>query len=443
MRKRYKDIGFNKDVLFLFDLFNEQLQADLYLVGGAVRDILLNKEIKDYDFATNLTPEEIMDIFKDSEEIKIIPTGIKHGTVTLRYKESNYEITTYRTDGNYSDNRRPDCVKYVRTIEEDLARRDFTINAIAFNPNTGFIDPFKGIEHLVLSKLFAVRNADERLQEDYLRALRAIRFCAKYNMELDSEVRIAILKNKNLIKFISKERIFDEVSKILLLNPSLELLKLTFLVIFNESEVIGAPSLSNKMRKTEIYSVESDFKLAMCWSQFLDGIPNLTKTLKDLRMPSKLIKEILCISEFRSHLSVISTEDVENYNDLAKNLDKKYYYQLKTAISDIKDLDLTRAVLTYYKLTSQANEVVKSYRVYLELLDIIIKEKHSIFVKDLNISGKDVEDLCNEILPKGYRKDIISRTLETLINYVRMEKDSNNKESLTSIARYYITKELL
>ena len=89
MRKRYKDIGFNRDVLFLFDLFNEQLQADLYLVGGAVRDILLNKEIKDYDFATNLTPEEIMDIFKDHAEIRIIPTGIKHGTVTLRYKENN------------------------------------------------------------------------------------------------------------------------------------------------------------------------------------------------------------------------------------------------------------------------------------------------------------------------------------------------------------------
>ena len=195
---------------------------EIFLVGGCVRDSILGKTPKDYDFCTNLKPEEIINAFQDNG-FWTIPTGIKYGTVTIVKDDQSFEITTYRTEGGYSDGRRPDGVEFVSSLEEDLSRRDFTINAMAYNPNVGIIDLFEGRRDLVDRVVRTVGNADDRFKEDFLRAMRAIRFSSQLGFRIDEEILIAInnSSSRELIKNISMERIQDEFCKILL-SPNID-----------------------------------------------------------------------------------------------------------------------------------------------------------------------------------------------------------------------------
>ena len=146
------------------------------MCGGAVRDSILNRPVHDWDICTSATPSEMLEIFKDK---KIIETGLQHGTVTVVVDGEPYEITTYRIDGIYSDNRRPDTVTLTDKLVEDLRRRDFTINAMAYNDEEGLIDPFNGMEDIKYKKISCVGRAEDRFGEDALRILRAIRFAAQ------------------------------------------------------------------------------------------------------------------------------------------------------------------------------------------------------------------------------------------------------------------------
>jgi tRNA nucleotidyltransferase (CCA-adding enzyme) len=182
-----------------------------YVVGGSVRDSKIGTFIpKDYDVTTNALPEEIIKIFE-----KTIPTGIEHGTITVMINGEGYEVTTYRVDGEYLDNRRPDCVTFVSNLKEDLARRDFTINALAFNKENGLVDYFGGIEDLDNKIIRAVGEANKRFQEDALRMLRAIRFSAKLDFDIEQKTLEAIKANCHLILNVSNERIRDELCKIM------------------------------------------------------------------------------------------------------------------------------------------------------------------------------------------------------------------------------------
>ena len=146
-----------------------------YIVGGCVRDSILGRTPHDYDICTSATPSEMLEIFKDK---KIIETGLQHGTVTVVVNGEPYEITTYRIDGIYSDNRRPDTVTFTDKLVEDLRRRDFTINAMAYNDEEGLIDPFNGMRDIKHKRISCVGSAKDRFGEDALRILRAIRFAA-------------------------------------------------------------------------------------------------------------------------------------------------------------------------------------------------------------------------------------------------------------------------
>jgi tRNA nucleotidyltransferase (CCA-adding enzyme) len=189
-----------------------------YIVGGCLRDSILIRPIHDWDICTSAKPNEMLEIFKD---FRVIETGIKHGTVTIVLNENNYEVTTFRIDGDYNDNRHPDSVKFVDDITLDLSRRDFTINAMAYNLFDGLIDPFNGYKDLQDKIIKCVGNANNRFQEDALRMLRAVRFSAQLDFLIDDETYNAIKINKNLIKNISKERINSEIVKILMSdNPS-------------------------------------------------------------------------------------------------------------------------------------------------------------------------------------------------------------------------------
>lgn len=185
---------------------------EAYLVGGCVRDGLMNKEPKDYDIATSARPEQILSMFT-----KTIPTGLKHGTVTVVEDEENIECTTFRIDGEYSDGRRPDCVSYAKTIEEDLSRRDFTMNAIAFDGDN-YIDPYNGISDIQNKTIKAVGSPSVRFNEDGLRMMRCIRFACQLEFRIDGMTQTAITSNSNLIKSISAERVRDEICKILISN---------------------------------------------------------------------------------------------------------------------------------------------------------------------------------------------------------------------------------
>ena len=202
-----------KEVASLFTARHKEI----CLVGGAVRDMLRGKAAQDWDLATNAQPEEVVSIFNESKPRgMVIPTGIKHGTLTVHYKKCQMEITTYRTESDYSDGRRPDSVEYAATIEEDLSRRDFCMNAIAIRlPNGEMIDPFGGQEDIKAGIIRCVGNPVERFAEDGLRSLRALRFAAQLGFEIEELTLEAIPLSLWVSAMVSAERVREELSKLL------------------------------------------------------------------------------------------------------------------------------------------------------------------------------------------------------------------------------------
>lgn len=185
---------------------------ELYMVGGAVRDIILGNTPHDYDFTTNATPEQMLKIAKESNTV-VIPTGIQYGTVIFRIDGESFEVTSYRKERNYSDGRRPDQVIFSTNILDDLSRRDFTINSIALNmlsSTNEYIDPYNGRQDIKNKILRTVGDPVERFTEDGLRILRAIRFKCKLGFEFDKATYDAIINNWNLLEHISQERITSE-----------------------------------------------------------------------------------------------------------------------------------------------------------------------------------------------------------------------------------------
>ena len=182
-----------------------------YAVGGCVRDYLLGQIPKDIDLTTSATPEMVKELFP-----KTFDTGIEHGTVTVLWYGTGYEVTTFRTEGKYSDHRRPDHVEFSRSLEEDLSRRDFTINAMAYHPSKGLIDLFHGKEDLEKGIIRCVGKASERFEEDALRMLRAIRFAARFGFRIEEETVQAAVQRASTISFVSRERIWDEIRKTLI-----------------------------------------------------------------------------------------------------------------------------------------------------------------------------------------------------------------------------------
>lgn len=186
-----------------------------YVVGGCVRDALLKKEPNDYDMTTDARPDEMIKLFDCT-----IPTGIQHGTVTVKMDDMYVEITTFRQEGTYKDNRHPDQVRFVKDIQEDLARRDFTINAMAYHPCTGLIDPFHGREDLKNKIIRTVNDPDIRFQEDALRMIRAHRFAAKLGFTIEERTKKAIEKNQRRIDAVAVERLYPEWTEILKYDPT-------------------------------------------------------------------------------------------------------------------------------------------------------------------------------------------------------------------------------
>ena len=197
----------------ILDLLEENQEA-AYIVGGSLRDSLLGLSPNDYDVATSALPEKTREIFIGAGK-KVIDTGIKHGTVTVLWNSHPVEITTFRIDGSYTDARHPDGVSFTDRIEEDLSRRDFTVNAMAYSPKRGFVDVFGGREDLAAGILRAVREPSERFREDALRILRAYRFSAQLGFSIEEKTAEAAVVCKDGIAMLSAERVFTELYKLL------------------------------------------------------------------------------------------------------------------------------------------------------------------------------------------------------------------------------------
>ena len=210
-----------RHILGVLDRFQEA-GVDAYLVGGCVRDILLGRPLNDFDITSAALPERTAELFSDC---RIIETGLKHGTLTVIIEGEPVEITTFRIDGDYKDSRHPENVVFTHRVEDDLARRDFTVNAMAYNPWRGLIDPFGGEDDLAAKIIRAVGEPEKRFTEDALRIMRAFRFSAVLGFEIEESTLFAACRCKEGLENIARERIGVEFSKLLLAPdpcPSLE-----------------------------------------------------------------------------------------------------------------------------------------------------------------------------------------------------------------------------
>lgn len=239
-----------------------------FIVGGCVRDLILNLTPKDWDICTNAKPETVMSLFPNN-----YPTGLQHGTITVAMGkgiENHFEITTFRVEGKYLDGRRPEEVIFVNNIEEDLARRDLTINAMAYDPITNnLIDPFNGQRDLKNGIIKAVGNAEDRFREDGLRIMRAARFAARFGYKIDSNTLDGMAASVDTLGLVSKERISDELSKILMTeNPRLGLQ----LLLECRALEIACPILTSNsyymhfLNSIPSYSGELETRLAFIYS---------------------------------------------------------------------------------------------------------------------------------------------------------------------------------
>lgn len=187
-----------------------------FLVGGCVRDSLLGRTPQDYDLTTDARPEQVMELFGT----EATGTGLRHGTVTIKTEEGTVEMTTFRQEGSYSDNRHPDSVTFIHDVTEDLARRDFTINAMAYSPAAGVVDPFGGQQDLARGLVRAVGDPERRFTEDALRMVRAHRFAARYDFQIEEKTRAAIDRCQPLIAHVAVERLYKEWMEILRVKPA-------------------------------------------------------------------------------------------------------------------------------------------------------------------------------------------------------------------------------
>ncbi|MGL5633515.1 MAG: CCA tRNA nucleotidyltransferase [Sarcina sp.] len=399
------------DVKFILDTFHKN-SYEAFIVGGCVRDSLLKREINDYDITTNANPKEIIKLFK-----KTIPTGIKHGTISVLLNNVTYEVTTYRVDGDYIDNRRPDSVIFVNNIKDDLSRRDFTINALAYSPYLGFKDFFDGQEDLNKKLIKAVGNPTKRFNEDALRMLRAVRFSAQLNFTIDKKTYEAIQTNAHLIKNISMERISIELLKILKSNsPSLGIQKL-----------VETDLLKNLF--------ELEFKNYFEAEYFSNNILFLNRT--EAYIPVKLY--IFIISLF-NNISFHDTETILKTLKLDNNTINKTLFIFKS----MQDLDLVTSKLSLKKFMSKNEKelIIQSLKLYAQLKNIdkgskyldtaleIYNNKEPLTIKDLNITGKD---LINELNMESGK--VLGEMLNFLLFEVLKNPKFNTKQILISLAK--------
>lgn len=425
------EIFIPKDVSFLIDMIYEN-GYEAFMVGGCVRDSVLNLTPNDYDITTNAKPKEIMNIFKD---YKIIDTGIKHGTVSIILNNNIYEITTYRIEGEYENNRRPKTVEFTSSIEEDLRRRDFTINAMAYNKQFGIIDKFNGLEDLQNRIIKTVGNPDERFKEDGLRMIRAIRFSSKLGFNIDENTLNGIYKNSYIIKNISTERINDEFTKILLSDNPQNIILLYKTNIF---KYLGIHCNLNRDYYKELEKYINI--LSYCDNNLLDKLIILdylisNEILKCIDKCEKYkyycenIKKVNIINNLRYSNKVINyCNDIMEY--MIKDIDKIDKIVIKRYLNNIgyEKLNKVFKLKLIYNVFFNNKDNVEFFKQCINQLDEIENSKECYEIKSLDIDGKILKDL-------GYKGKEIGEKLSFLLDQVIKNPLLNKKDILINLLK--------
>lgn len=427
-------------VLGCIDVLEKQ-GFSCYAVGGCIRDMLLGITPHDYDLCTNAHPSDIRQAFSDRQ---LVFAGEKHGTVGVVTEHGVVEITTFRTEGGYTDSRHPDWVAFVDDIEGDLARRDFTVNAMAYSPTRGLADPFGGREDLKNCILRAVGDAPARFEEDALRILRGMRFSVRFRLTPEPATEAAMLTHAPLLNRIAKERIYDELCKLLPLVTAEDLLRFHPVITQVIPELV--PAVGFQQRSTHhAYDVFTHTAhvtaavpamLSLRWAALLHdvgkpatftldedghghfyGHAEVSADLADrillrLKAPTALRKEVVFL--IKHHMTPISPD---------RKLLRRRLSQYGTQALQLL-LALQKADYTCKGVVGEAVDFTETETILAQLLE----ENNCLTVRDLAISGHDLMAL-------GFAGPAIGDCLNELLALVLDERIPNEKAALIAAAR--------
>ena len=442
----------------------EEKGFQAYLVGGAVRDLILKKPCSDWDVATNATPEQVMSMFKF-----VVPTGIAHGTVTVHFHKTEIEVTTFRTESEYSDGRHPDKIAYASTIEEDLSRRDFTMNAIAVNLRNGKIcDPFGGRKDIRKKVIRTVGIPNERFMEDGLRPIRALRFASQLNFSIEKDTFSEIFKSdvQKKITSISIERFRDEFLKMLKSEkPSvgLKLMEETGILKlfipefeicrgciqgdgrgFHDFDVMdhliyacdGAPKNNYKVRLAALFhdigkpsckrviENEKDGQLFTFYNHDNEGAKITEKILRRLKFSNEEIADV-------SHLVKNHMFHYESsWSDAAV---RRFIVRVGLQyMDDLFDLRVADVFGMHNNQVNLRNSTTSENILELkERIEKITEKQNALSLKDLCVNGKDLMDIG---IPSGKKMGVV---LNELFEAVLEDPEMNNREKLLKLAESY------
>lgn len=413
-----------------------------FVVGGCVRDHLMGLSPHDFDITTAAPPRETERVFADC---RVIETGIKHGTVTVLYKGASVEITTFRVDGEYSDGRHPDSVSFSRNIQDDLARRDFTMNGIAFSPRRGFVDPFGGERDIRAGVIRAIGDADKRFSEDALRVVRALRFSATLGFPIEEKTAAAMDAHKNDLRKVSAERIFAELKR-LLRGRDVKRVLLEFPAVFSViipplADTIGYEQ-GSKFHNSTLYehtarAVEAapptvEMRLAMLFHDL--GKPSC-RIVKDgechyyghaavsAEMAGELLRALKCDNALRERVV-----HIVHYHDIPVDTSRRYIRRQLAKHGAELFADIMEAHIADDSAKApHCLERIPKIREVMALAEEISREEPSLSIKSLAISGKDLKGI---VPPSPLMGEILSRLLAEVVD----EELPNEKNALLNRA---------
>lgn len=438
------DINFKipKSVQYILDEL-EKFGYEAYIVGGSVRDSILKRKVHDWDITTSAMPEDVMKVFKDKP---IIPTGLKHGTVTVLIDKEPFEITTYRLDGEYSDYRRPDSVSFTRNLIEDLKRRDFTINAMAYNPNVGLIDPFDGLYDIQHRVLRCVGVPEKRFKEDALRILRLWRFSIQLRFSTTQDTEIAAYNLKRNLENISMERIQSEFVKALLGDKNVFFYQnIWYLesiipeyadtILFDQNNPyhiysVGIHSLyayryleNSADLVTRIAALLHDIGKRSCYQTDKDGVKHFKGHAKvSANMANGILKRLKFDNDTREKVVELIC-----YHDATFNVGEKYIKRWLNKIGEEQFrrlLQLRKADIVAQNPKYVLDRLQKIYKIE-NLLNEILSRKECFSLKDLAINGNDVKTVM--MIKEGKE---IGYWLNEILNRVINGDLNNNRDDL-------------
>lgn len=385
----------------------QQAGYEAYAVGGAVRDSLMGREAHDWDVATSAPAKETERVFADR---RVIETGIQHGTVTVLFDKEPLEITTFRVDGNYTDNRHPDSVTFAKTVEADLSRRDFTVNAMAYNERDGLVDSFGGRADIEAGIIRCVGEPDKRFSEDALRIIRGLRFAAVLGFTIEPRTAESILKNRALLNNVAVERITAELSR-LLCGENAGTVLLNFAPVF---EVI-LPEFAPLFRDLNGNAL----------SVFGKSVPVFEHRLAALAAEMRLNGETCLALTKRLRLSNKSSERV------CRLLQDSFTDFCSLTLAEQKHLLARRSEADFHDSVAfqQAVQGPEKAAAAAEKADAIYRSGCCLSLASLKVNGKDLQTLC------GAEGKTVGLVLNTLLEEVLSETLPNEKKVLIERAK--------